>query len=336
MMLVGYGVTPWHYRADSQGSESNLYPGPIPVADIVRRLFNFQVQDMPLTITVPASTDDATGMDDFGNPTKQIVLEDFKAIGVPESGKVFFVSKDGYQAHQFQEVLLKSVEKIIGEETGIGSAGLLRDGAVAFVSVEVPENVMTKEGIEFRPKLLASSSHDGTLALTYKRIVTNVVCDNTMHAGLAEAGSSFKIKHTKNSSLRIADAREALGIIHQTAESFENYARELVQTPVSDKQWSQFLELHVPVKDDASKRALTMADNARSLLTGLWNHDNRVTPWRGTGWGVMQAVNTYAHHNSIVHGGNRLEKNMLRAVSGNVDKLDTDTLGTLRKVLSNA
>ena len=32
----------WHYRAVLQGAESNHYPGAIPVADVRRRLLNWQ------------------------------------------------------------------------------------------------------------------------------------------------------------------------------------------------------------------------------------------------------------------------------------------------------
>ena len=31
----------WHYREEHQGGESNHYPGPVPVNDILRRLFVF-------------------------------------------------------------------------------------------------------------------------------------------------------------------------------------------------------------------------------------------------------------------------------------------------------
>jgi hypothetical protein len=83
-----------------------------------------------------------------------------------------------------------------------------------------------------------------------------------------------------------------------------------------------------PLPDQAG-RSHTIAEHKRESLTKLWNHDTRVAPWRGTAYGVIQAVNTWAHHEQTV----RAERNMLRAVTGNVDTLDTDTLTTLSKVL---
>ena len=59
-----------------------------------------------------------------------------------------------------------------------------------------------------------------------------------------------------------------------------------------------------------------------------------VTPWKGTAFGVVQAVNTHAHHYATVRGATRPERNMVRAVSGGVDTLDIGTLATLNKVLA--
>lgn len=39
-----------------------------------------------------------------------------------------------------------------------------------------------------------------------------------------------------------------------------------------------------------------MAECKRDALNRLYRHDERVAPWAGTGLGVVQAVNTYAHH----------------------------------------
>ena len=81
-------------------------------------------------------------------------------------------------------------------------------------------------------------------------------------------------------------------------------------------------------------RALTLADKKRDTLQRLYRHDMRVAPWAGTAHGVLQAVNTYEHHEGTVRGGQRAERNMLRTVTGDFGKLDRTTLGTLNTVLA--
>src|SRR4051812_32600338 len=165
--------TAWHYRADLQSDESNHYPGAIPVADVERRLFNWSAVEGDIT---------ATALTPEG--VLQTKDPDRKAIMRSDTGAILGVFKSGYAVHQYREWLLGTVSTILDENLSIGSGGLLKGGAVAFVSVEVPDTITTPEGVAFRPNLLACTSHDGSLATTYKRVVTNVVCDNTMAAGL--------------------------------------------------------------------------------------------------------------------------------------------------------
>ena len=49
---------------------------------------------------------------------------------------------------------------------------------------------------------------------------------------------------------------------------------------------------------------------------------------------MLQAVNTYTHHEQTVRGAGRAERNMLRAVTGGVDELGRTTLTTLDRVLT--
>jgi|GEM_PF-1111063 len=329
----------WHYRAEEQGTESNHYPGPVPVEDVKRRLFGWEAQSRPLFVRVP--TDDliaAAGIDDDGVPFRfqevtgrQAITREDQRPGVDVLG----IFAEGYQRHQYAEWLVEQVSTIVSDGLGIGSAGLLKRGGVAWVSFEVPDTITTPEGVAFRPNLLAATSHDGSLSTTYARVVTNVVCDNTMSAALAERDQRVKVRHSRYSRLRLGEARAALAIVHTIAEDFAAEVAQLARVDVSDKAWQAFLDAHSALPEGTKpSRARTIAEKKRDTLTRLWNHDHRVTPWRGTGWGVVQAVNTYTHHEQAVRGMDRAERNMLRAVEGGTDALDAGTVATLRKVLA--
>ncbi|HEX5116279.1 MAG TPA: DUF932 domain-containing protein [Pseudonocardiaceae bacterium] len=310
----------WHYRASAQGAEPNHYPGPVPVADVQRRLFHWRVESGPVMV--------------HAGRHGLVRAENRQAIYADDTGDVLGVFAEGYAIHQYQDWLLDKVATILDDGLSIGSAGLLRNRAQAWVSVEIPDNVTTPEGVEFRPNLLACTSHDGSLATTYKRVVTNVVCDNTMSAGLNESGQVIKVKHSRYGKFTVLDARQALDMVMAVADDFAAEVRQLCQVQVSDTAWRQFLLAHVPPGN--TTRSQTRASNERAELNRLWDYDERVAPWRNTGWGVVQAVNTYAHHYGTVRGASRPERNFCRAVTGTTDALDLSTTSTLDKVLAAA
>jgi phage/plasmid-like protein (TIGR03299 family) len=164
--------------------------------------------------------------------------------------------------------------------------------------------------------------------------VTNVVCDNTMSAGLTEAGQVIKIKHSRYSAFRVLDARKALEMVMAVADDFAAEVQQLCRVRVSDSAWRDFLTAHVP--DGDTPRSQTIAGTERAELNRLWDYDERVSPWRNTGWGVVQAVNTYTHHYGTVRGASRPERNLCRAIAGKTDALDLSTVTTLDTVLAAA
>jgi phage/plasmid-like protein (TIGR03299 family) len=268
-------------------------------------------------------------------------VEDKQAIcrSDDNTGKVMGIFAPGYTRHQYREWLLTTVANILDDDLSISSAGLLRGGAIAWVEVSVPESITTPEGVTFRPNLLATTSFDGSIATTFKRTVTDTVCDNTREMALSEQGQTYKVKHSRCSHAQLAPAREALAMVHTLADDFAAEVAKLCAIEVSRSQWSQFLDRLIPREDTRTGkplegRSLTLADNKRAGVQRLYDHDHRVAPWSGTAHGVLQAVNTYEHHEGTVRGASRAERNMLRAVTGEFGRLDRNTFDTLSKVLS--
>ncbi|MFJ5532426.1 DUF932 domain-containing protein [Streptomyces sp. NPDC093261] len=302
----------WHYRE----GDANHYEGAIPVEDVQNRLFHWTAVESPMMFRNPVTKR-------FGSDQSR------KVILRSDTGDVMGVFKKSYQPHQYGEWLLTNVANILDDDLGIGSAGLLRNGAVAWVSVEVPENITTPEGVEFRPNLLACTSFDGSLATTYKRIITNVVCDNTMAAALTEGGAAFRVRHSSKSLTRLNDARDALGIVHSISDDFAAEVAKLCATPVSDAAFFDFVDSQLaPIEEDAKKFSVTMAEKKRDAFRTLWTQDERVAPWRGNLFGAWQAVNTFSHHETNPRGV-RAERIMTRTVEGRVEQEDFDALRPL-------
>src|SRR5690242_4074184 len=177
----------WHYRADLQtpwkvtlpdgttlAGTGNHYPGFIPVSHVIGRLFNWE----PLTAPVFAQV----GILPDGSPEYAPIPNAKRVYPSDDPTHTFWIAKDSYAPHDYTDSLVNAVSDIIDtstDELGITSAGLLKQRGIAWVEVSVPDSITTPEGIVFRPNLLATTSLNGTVATTYKRTVTDTVCDNT-------------------------------------------------------------------------------------------------------------------------------------------------------------
>lgn len=328
----------WHYK---EGAD-NHYPQAVPMDDVLKRLFHWEAVELPVQVVIPAQVT-ADGV----TPEQVKVLTDRKAIARNDTFDVMGLFKQSYHPHQYKEWLLETVGTILDDTLSIGSAGLLRGGAQAWVSVEVPDNIVTPEGVEFRPNLIACTSFDGSLATTFKRTVTAVVCDNTLAAGLSEDGQKYKVKHSKYSAAKIADAREALAIVHTMADDFAAEVSRLTSWKVSDNDWQTFLKATLPttegerqefvnvhgIKKELTNRIAVNHSEKRAQLQTLYMHDERAASWRGSAYGVLAAVNTWNHHYAGTRGNTiRAERNMSDVLTDKFAKADDDALKVLAAI----
>lgn len=315
----------WHYRESAQGVEPNHYPMEIPTADIERRLFDWE----------PAIGNSQSTWKDADGKTRTSTWQDRITLIHPHTGFRLGEFTDGFTPHSFQKWLVDLSQDVMDSDVGASSAGLLKGGKLAWVQFELPETLDTPAGVKYRPFFLAADSLDGSLSTTHQRGVQLVVCDNTLAAGLAE-GNALKVKtrHSKYSNANISDVRAKLDIIYQAGDDFAAEVEKLTSTAVSDKQWDEFLKAHLGERPEDKGRGQTNYDNRRDALTNLWTNDMRVAPWTNTAFGVLQAVNTHAHHIQTVKGAERAERNMTKMVTGEFEKLDATTLEQLNLVLA--
>lgn len=325
MTLIGFSGKRgkfWHYRESLQGGEPNHYEGAVPVEDITRRLFNFQLIERPLYIPV---------MIDGEITYKQ--LDDRKAVVTDDTFDVLGIFKGGMEGReQFTQSLLHDTEEIAGNGVEFASAGLLQGRAVAWTQLEKAET-RTACGCSYRPFLMSVDSANGAFARSHSTGNEVTGCDNTMVNNLLNALSVFKLKHTKNAKFNANEVRDALGILEAVGDDFAQSLETLCNWAVTDADWENFLDAVCKFDADAkTTRSATIAQNKRDDLRKLWEDDERVTPWKGTAFGVLQATNTWGQHIQTVRGANRADRNKLNFITGAVEKADADTLKTLELV----
>ena len=324
-ILVGFATKnrqPWWYKKKLQGEESTVYPGAIPVADIERRIFNWEAVRSPLYVEAP------TG--------EKILVPNMNAIVHGETGHVFQVRNSGYVIHQYQQWLVENAKHLLGQtDLQIGSAGLLRRGGGAFVTIERPESITSRTGVEIKPRLLCATSHDAKLATMYKFVAQIVVCDNTLEMALAENNPEVRRRHTMNSMGQIGLVREKLNIIVTGAEKFANFVDSLGDIKVSDSQWAEIVERLVPIPAKSREQVVSRLQNKRHLLDSMWKSDPRCAPWQGSGFGVFQTFNTHRLH-TAGSTSSRFDRNMRNILSSASLRDDRAILAAIKLVAGSA
>lgn len=333
--LIGYTEkrgSAWHYRAELQGAEPNHYPGAIPIDDVLRRLFNWEATAVRLYRQVPCDPAEAISVDELGRPSKFVVDSRIKGIDRSDTEKNFRYAGGGYEIHQYREWLIDALKDIIDDDINIGSAGLLREGGVAFVTIEIPDTIEILEGFGVRPHLLASTSHNGQYATAYKTVATFVVCDNTHEIALREKTPEYRVRHSKHSKRRLQSAREALQIVHRMTDDIRALVNELSELKVSNSEWNRLLDELSPIpeltKEPDNKTVVEKAKTKQAELRNLYDSDKRVAPWKGSGLGVLQAFNTHRQHVAGKDGG-RYERNMLHTLGRVTRREDAKVLAAL-------
>lgn len=298
------------------------YADAIPTTDVRTKLFGWNAVEVAVYA-------------DFGD--RKLEIPGKKALVRDDLGIVLGVPSEKYAVHQYNDSLVSGVEKIIGGDLAISAAGYTGNGAKAWISVSLRDTVTTAEGVEFLPFLNAIGSHDSTISTSYKRSVLNMVCNNMIGQLRREKTNTVKVRHTVHSALHLETAQQALAILAQTEDDFSRQVRELCEQEVTATEWAKFVETYVPLAEDAQPgRSRTLVENKREGLHSLYRSDERVAPWAGTAWGVLQAVNTYDHHFATVKGAERAERNQERALTDYYDDLDSKTIATLNRVLVGA
>jgi phage/plasmid-like protein (TIGR03299 family) len=329
--MEGKHGKPWWSNPQTDNPE-NHFDGPIPI-EAIMKLFGFDVNMSRVWV------EDKDGT---------LFLADKFLACVPDNDqRVFGIHSDSFsvRGHQLREWLVEGPAKVINGTVGVSNAGLIDEGAQAWVNISTPEEWKTVQGVDFRPQLLWTTAFDGTIPSTVIENEVLSVCDNTRRMALRSTSALvYRVKHTKNSHFKLDDAKAALHLLEANANAFADEIRVLCECSVTEAQFDAFMSQLVPLpeqkkeldvnKRDYSTRSATIAANKRQALNELYRLDGRVEPWKGTAFGVLQMVNTYNQHIATQRNAeHRALRNMQNVITGKSASADNDALAMLQKVL---
>jgi len=328
-VLAGFADTRrpwWADAAEAEGHATNLFPADVPMERVEELLTKWS----PVTAGLGEVDMDAaeTLYDADMKPVRAIrtsliePVSTHKLVKASDTREHIAVIGIDHAIHSYSDWLTGTVRECVGDEAQVSSAGLLRNRAQAWVQIERPESAMGPDGIKFSPYVTCSTSLDGSLKSQINQNTTMVVCDNTLRI---TRGQGVAFRHTKNSNAKLGDYRSVMTAIVQGETEFRVELERQLGVKVDDSAFSRFLEAFVPIEDDDIPAKKTRSKRKRQEITQLYKGDERVQGWRGTEFGVVQAVNTWQTHMSQLRNatGYEMDDTNLRAMRNYGERLRT-------------
>jgi phage/plasmid-like protein (TIGR03299 family) len=213
---------------------------------------------------------------------------------------------DRYKVYQNEELFSFGDNLTDGGATW-ESAGSIKNGRQVFGSLSVPrEFILDPAGIADKTKtyLLVTTSHDGSASIQACITPVRVVCQNTLNMALNGVKQSFKIRHTQKADGRIDEARRVLGLTMHHMDAFEDMAKDLFETSITNAQFDGIVEALYPAPVDGTKGSITMHSNKVGLIKAIYLNSPTQTGITGTAWGALNALTERIDYFRNPRGGN--------------------------------
>lgn len=227
-----------------------------------------------------------TQLDQFGNVTKN---DGFRALIRTDDNTVLSVVKGRYHVQQNDVVLDMAASINEVGDVEFETAGSLRGGRTVWALAKLGSDPRL-DGLGIERYILVAKSHDGSSPITVIPTDVRVVCSNTM--ALARKGEAlFKIRHTANASVRIEEAKAALGAMYSAHDEMSDAILHMVDTTITNGKFEDIIKQLVGDPEAAnSPKGKTQATNRAAQLRASWELSEN-DGIRGTAMGVVNAAN---------------------------------------------
>jgi hypothetical protein len=98
------------------------------------------------------------------------------------------------------------------------------------------------------------------------------------------------LRHTQSVDGKIQIAREALGLSFAYMDLFEQEAKALFETAVTDLDFNKIITTVYPKPEKDNKKGMTRWENKIDVLNDLYFKSPTVATIKGTAWGVFNTL----------------------------------------------
>lgn len=228
-------------------------------------------------------------------------IDGYRANTRSSDNSLLGIVSDRYKIVQNAEAF-EFTDNLISEEVRYETAGSLKDGKTVWLLAKLPEKFILND--KFDPYVCFTNNHDGKGAVQVCLTPIRVVCNNTLNLALSKASRSWSTRHLGNINAKLAAAKHTLLMADSYMDELDKEANRLSQIKITDATIEAVIDELYPVKIDDSDRR---KNNVIQIKEGIFKkyEMNDISQFKGTAWGVINAVTDFADHTPP----NRMTKN---------------------------
>lgn len=268
--------------------------------------------DVPVLLTAPDGSPlwvpgyrDAEGNRVQQKGVKTLHAEDPGSRNVcrinPETGEleILGTTSPNYGIIQHKALFLEFAEALLGlTAPAVATAGTLFGGKQVFMCWKLPDEIVV-DGQDDRLQfwMLARTSHDRSIPAQIAIVPVRTVCWNTSRWNMMHSVSKMSIRHTKNPSASLEQAKQALGINNKYAAELGAEVKIFLNTPMTTQQFVNIVTEQFGPGDEPSKKGLNEWDLKMGSLLEEWKAVEQAN-CQNTAWAAINAVTKYADWNT--------------------------------------
>lgn len=212
-------------------------------------------------------------------------------------------------AFRFMDELVSNEDTVCKYE----SAGSLEGGKRVWMMARLPDQNILDDLI--CSYIFVSNSHDGKSSVKVGVTSTRIVCDNTLQLAIREAPRVWTARHMSSIEGRQREAAETLQFSKNYLKKLESKAKEYVSIRTDI---DSFLEKLFTLKEDISPRIKKNIEFSREEILKIYNSKNDLGNFRGTAWGIYNAVADYVSNSEPLRKTDTFEtKRFVSYMDGN-------------------
>ena len=191
------------------------------------------------------------------------------------------------------------------KEAMFQTAGALNKGEKIFITAKLPSYIRIGNSDDIIEQyLLLFNSHDGLSTMEIVFTPTRVVCNNTLTYALNTANSRYKIRHSKNATVRLKQAQNILQLNNKMAANADQIYNEMAKLKLTDEDIHGYLskvlltDYEMQELKDGAHMLDCVSTRKRNMLGDMYRYyhigaGQNTVETNGTMWGIFNAVTGY-------------------------------------------